>query len=75
MRYVKVRKKLRKLDDTLNERSKAIPSLPTTNAEVIELIIEITPKDTDTTVNDVEWETSFVEASDRDKLLPLRESE
>ena len=73
-RYVKARKKRGKLDDTLIERSKAVPSLSTTDAETIELM-EITSKDIDTTVNDVERETSFVEASDRDKLLPLRELE
>ena len=73
-RYVKAREKLRKLDDTLNERSKAIPSLSTTDTEAIELM-EITSKDIDTTVNDVERETSFVEASDKDTLLPLRELE
>ena len=33
------------------------------------------PKDIDTTADDVERETSFVEASDRDKLLPLGELE
>ena len=73
-RYAKAREKLRKLDDTLNKRSKAIPSLSTTDAEAIELM-EIASKDIDTTVNDVERETSFVEASDRDKLLPLTELE
>ena len=43
-RYVKVRKKLRKLHDTLNKRSKAIPSSSTMDAEAIELM-EITSKD------------------------------
>ena len=37
--------------------------------------MEIMPKDIDTTADDVERETSFVEASDRDKLLPLGELE
>ena len=37
--------------------------------------MEITSKDIDTTINDAERETSFVEASDRHKLLPLRELE
>ena len=74
-KYKKARKKVRKLDDTLNERSKAIPSSSTTNAEAIELM-EMTSKDLDTTVNDVEQGTSFIEAGDRvDKLLPLRELE
>ena len=49
----KVRKKLRKLNDTLNERSKTIESSSTTDAEAIEMI-EMTSKDIDTTVNDVE---------------------
>ena len=70
MRYKNVRKKLRKLDDTLNERSKAIPSSSTTDAEAIEQM-EMTSKDIDTTVNDVEQGTSFIETGDRDKLLPL----
>ena len=74
MRYKKARKKLRKLDDTLNERSKAIPSSSTTDAETIELM-EMTSKDINTTINDVEQGTSFIEAGDRDKLLPLRELE
>ena len=69
-----MRKKLRKSDDTLNERSKAIPSSSTTDAEAIELM-EITSKDMDTTVNDVEQGTSFIKAGDRDKVLPLRGSE
>ena len=74
-KYKTARMKLRKLDDTSNERSKAIPSSSTTNAEAIELM-EMTSKDVDTTVNDVEQGTSFIEAGDRaDKLLPLRELE
>ena len=64
--------KFRKLDENLNKRSKAIKSSSTTNAEAIELI-EITSKDKDTTVNDIKQGTSFIEADDRDKLLPLRE--
>ena len=66
--------KLRKLDDTLNERSKAILSSSTTDAEAIELM-EMTSKHIDTTVNDVEQGTSFIETGDRDKLLPIRELE
>ena len=73
-KYKKSRKKLRKLDNTLNERSKAIPSSSTTDAEAIELM-EMTSKDIDTTVNDVEQGTSFIEAGGRDRLLPLRELE
>ena len=38
MRYVKARKKLRKLDENLDERLKAIPSSSTTGAEAIEMI-------------------------------------
>ena len=72
MKYKKARKKLRKLDDTLNEKSKAIPS--TTDVEAIELM-EMTFKNIDTTVNDVEQGTSFIKAGDRAKLLPLRELE
>ena len=65
---------VRKLDGTLNERSKAIPSSSTTDAEAIELM-EMTSKEIDTTVNDIEQGTSFIEAGDRDKLLPFRELE
>ena len=35
-------------------------------------MIEVTSKDIDTTVKDVEQDTSFIEPSERDKLLPLR---
>ena len=44
------------------------------DAEAIELM-EITSKDIDTTVKNVEQGTSFIEAGERDKLLPLRELE
>ena len=50
---------VRKLGDNLNERSKAIKSSSTTNAEAIELV-EITCEDIDTTVKDVEEGTSFM---------------
>ena len=53
---------------------KTIPSSFTTDTEAIELM-EMTSKDIDTTVDDVEQGTSFIEAGDRDKLLPLRELE
>ena len=73
-RYKDAREKVRKLDDNLNERSKAIKSLCTTDAEAIGLM-EITSEDIDTTVKDVEQGTSAIEAGERDKLLPLRELE
>ena len=73
-KYIKAREKIRKLDENLDERSKAIESSSTTNAEAIEMI-EVTSKDIDTTVKDVEQDTSFIEPSERDKLLPLRELE
>ena len=38
-------------------------------------MIEVTSKDIDTTIKDVERDTSFIEPSERDKLLPLRELE
>ena len=38
-------------------------------------MIEATSKDIDTTVKDVEQDTSFIEPSERDNLLPLRELE
>ena len=46
----------------------------TTDAEAIEMI-EVTSKDIDTTVKDVEQDTSFIKPSERDNLLPLRELE
>ena len=50
---VKRRDKVRKLDKNLDKRSKTIESPSTTNAEVIEMI-EITSKDIDTSVKDLE---------------------
>ena len=70
-RYIKVRKKVRILNEDLNERSKTIESPSTTDAEAIEMI-ETTSKDIDTTVKDVDQDTSFIKPSERDKLLPLR---
>ena len=63
-----------KLNENLDERSKAIESSSTTNAEAIEMI-EVTSKDIDATVKDAKQDTSFIESSERDKLLPLRELE
>ena len=37
--------------------------------------MEMTSKEIDTTIKDVEQGTSFIEPSERDKLLPLRELE
>ena len=73
-RYKKSREDVMKLNENLDERSKAIESSSTTDAEAIEMI-EMTSKDIDTTVKDVEQDTSFIEPSERDKLLPLRELE
>ena len=73
-RSKKAREDVMKLNENLDERSKAIESSSTTDAEAIEMI-EMTSKDIDTTVKDVEQDTSFIEPSDRDKLLPLRELE
>ena len=58
----------------LGERLKEIKSSSTTDAEAIEMI-EMTSKDIDTTVNDVEQEMSFIEPGERNRLLPLRELE
>ena len=63
-----------KLNENLDERSKAIKSSSTTDAEATEMI-EVTSKDIDATVKDAEQDTSFIESSERDKLLPLRELE
>ena len=67
-------KKLRKLDENLDERSKVIESSSTTNEEAIKFI-KMMSKEIDTTVKDVEQGTSFIELGERDKLLPLRELE
>ena len=70
----RAREEVMKLNENLDERSKAIESSSTTDAEAIEMI-EVTSKDIDATVKDVEQDTSFIESSERDKLLPLRELE
>ena len=73
-KYKVAREKVRKLNENLDERSKAMESPSTTDAEAIEMI-EVTSKDIDTTVKDVEQDTSFIKPSERDNLLPLRELE
>ena len=73
-RYKKAREKVRKLNENLNEKSKAIESSSTTDTEAIEMI-EVTSKDIDTTAKDVEQDMSFIKPSERDNLLPLRELE
>ena len=73
-KYKRARERIRKLDENLNKRSKTIESSSTTDTEAIEMI-EMTSKDIDTTLKDVEQDTSFIEPSERDKLLPLRELE
>ena len=73
-KYKVAREDVKKLNENLDERSKAIESSSTTDAEAIEMI-EVTSKDIDTTVKGVEQDTSFIEPSERDKLLPLRELE
>ena len=73
-KYKRARKDVMKLNENLDERSKAIESSSTTNAEAIEMI-EVTSKDIDATVKDAEQDTSFIESSERDKLLPHRELE
>ena len=73
-RFKRAREDVMKLNENLDERSKAIESSSTTDAEAIEMI-EMSSKDIDTTVKGVEQDTSFIEPSERDKLLPLRELE
>ena len=73
-RSKRAREEVMKLNENLDERSKAIESSSTTDAEAIEMI-EVTSKDIDATVKDAEQDTSFTESSERDKLLPLRELE
>ena len=74
LKYVKAREKFKNLNENLDKRSKEIESSSTTDAEAIETI-EVTSKDIDTTVKDVEQDTSFIEPSERDNLLPLGELE
>ena len=73
-RSKRARDDVMKLNENLDERSKAIESSSTTDAEAIEMI-EMTSKDIDVTVKDAEQDTSFIEPSERDKPLPLRELE
>ena len=74
LKYKRAREEVMKLNENLDERSKAKESSSTTDAEAIEMI-EVTSKDIDATVKDAEQDTSFIESSERDKLLPLRELE
>ena len=67
-RYKNAREEARKLNEKLNERSKTLESSYTTDVEAIELM-DMTSKD----IGGLEQETSFIEPSERDKLLPLRE--
>ena len=73
-RFKRAREEVMKLNENLDERSKAIESSSTTDAEAIEMI-EVTSEDIDVTIKDAEQDTSLIEPSDRDKLLPLRELE
>ena len=73
-KYKVAREDVMKLNENLDERSKAIESSSTTDAEAIEMI-EMTSKDIDVTVKDAEQDTSFIEPTERDRLLPLRELE
>ena len=73
-KYKKAREKLIKLDGAVSKKSKAIGFPSTTDADAIEMIV-MTSKDIDTTIKDVEQDTSFIKPDDRDKLLPLRELE
>ena len=73
-KYKRAREEVMKLNENLDERSKAIESSSTTDTEAIEMI-EVTSKDIDATFKDAEQDTSFIESSERDKLLPLRELE
>ena len=73
-RFKRVREDVMKLNENLDERSKAVESSSTTDAEAIEMN-EVTSKDIDATVKDAEQNTSFIASIERDKLLPLRELE
>ena len=67
-KFRNARDEARKLNEKLNERSKTLESSSTTDVEAIELM-EMTSKD----IDGLEQETSFIEPTERDKLLPLRE--
>ena len=67
-RSKKAREEVMKLNENLDERSKTLESSFTTDVETIELM-EMTSKD----IDGLEQETSFIEPTERDKLLPLRE--
>ena len=69
-KYQNAREEARKLNEKLNGRSKTLESSSTTDVEAIELM-EMTSKD----IDGLEQETSFIEPTERDKLLPLRELE
>ena len=69
-RFMNAREEARKLNEKLNESSKALQFSSTTDVEAIELM-EMTSKD----IDGLEQETSFIEPTERDKLLPLRELE
>ena len=69
-KFKNAREEARKLNEKLNESSKALESSSTTDVEAIELM-EMTSKD----IDGLEQEMSFIEPSERDKLLPLRELE
>ena len=69
-KFKNAREEARKLNEKLNESSKALESSSTTDVEAIELM-EMTSKD----IDGLEQETSFIEPSEKDKLLPLRELE
>ena len=73
-KYKRARERIRKLDKNLDKRLKTIESSSTTDIDAIEMI-EMTSKDIDTTVKDVEQDTSFIKIDGKDKLLPLRELE
>ena len=69
-RSKRAREEVMKLNENLDERSKAVESPSTTDAEAIEMI-EVTSKDIDTTIKDVEQDTSFIEHSERTNYYHL----
>ena len=58
-KYKKAGEKVRILNEDVNEKSKATESSSTTDTEAIEMIA-ITSKDIDTTIKDVEQDSSFI---------------
>ena len=70
-KYKVAREEVMKLNENLDERSKAIESSSTTDTGAIEMIA-LTSKDIDITIKGVEQDTSFIEPSERQTITTQR---